>query len=132
MGDCYGQLQAWLGQRMLVDKTPSYALDLAVLRRAEELFAEPLYVHLVRDPRSMIGSFEEAKLDQVFFRPAHELTRRQLAELIWVTSEQNIAEFFVRGEPERQLVVRYEDLVREPQREAQRLSEFVGSRRWRG
>ncbi|HEU4324043.1 MAG TPA: sulfotransferase, partial [Roseiflexaceae bacterium] len=126
VGACYGQLQQWLGERLLVDKTPSYALDLAVLQRAEELFTEPLYVHLVRDPRSMIGSFEEAKLDQVFFRPAHELTRRQLAELIWVTSEQNIAEFLTGVSPERQLRVRYEDLVREPQREAQRLSAFVG------
>src|SRR6185369_5284912 len=73
-----------------------------------------------------IGSFEEAKLDQVFFRPAHELTRRQLAELIWVASEQNIAEFLAEVSSERQLLVRYEDLVREPQREAQRLSEFLG------
>ena len=126
VGDCYGQLQEWLGGRMLVDKTPSYALDVEVLRRAEELFEEPLYVHLVRDPRSMIGSFEEAKLDQVFFRPAHELTRRELAELIWVASEQNIEEFLGEVSSERQLVVRYEDLVREPEREARRLSEFVG------
>ena len=35
---------------MLVDKTPSYALDPAMLRRAEEAFEEPLYIHLVRHP----------------------------------------------------------------------------------
>ena len=79
-------LQEQLGDRMLVDKTPSYALDPAVLRRAEEGFEEPLYVHLIRHPYGMIHSFEEAKLDQLFFRREHSFSRRQLAELIWLAS----------------------------------------------
>ena len=32
------------------------------------LFEEPLYIHLLRHPYGMIRSFEEARLDQVFFR----------------------------------------------------------------
>jgi len=34
--DFYALMQSWLGERRLVDKTPSYALDPAVLARAEE------------------------------------------------------------------------------------------------
>ena len=61
-----GSCRRALGDRLLVDKTPSYALDPAILARAEESFAEPLYLHLVRHPYGMIRSFEEAKLDQIF------------------------------------------------------------------
>src|SRR5262249_29416015 len=33
--ECYRQLLTWLGERILVDKTPSYALDQTILERAE-------------------------------------------------------------------------------------------------
>ena len=38
----------------------------------------------------MIHSFEEAKLDQIFFRQPHPFGRRELAELIWLVSHRNI------------------------------------------
>src|SRR6185295_12312399 len=53
----YGLLQGWLDGRWLVDKTPSYALDGAVLARAEEEFEAPFYIHLLRHPHGMIRSF---------------------------------------------------------------------------
>jgi amino acid adenylation domain-containing protein len=122
----YGRLQGWLGDRMLVDKTPSYALDPAILRRAEEGFEEPRYIHLIRHPLGMIHSFEEAKLDQLFFRYEHPFSRRQLAELIWRESHENIAEF-LRGVPAaRQHWVRFEDLLREPEAILRGICEFLG------
>ena len=36
----YARLQDWLGERILVDKTPTYALDLEVLRRTESDFED--------------------------------------------------------------------------------------------
>jgi amino acid adenylation domain-containing protein len=122
----YGRLQAWSDERMLVDKTPSYALDLAVLRRAEEVFAGARYIHLLRHPYGMIRSFEEAKLEQVFFRHPHSLSRRELAELIWLVSQQNILEFLAEVPPERQTQVRFEDLVAEPEAVLRGLSSFLG------
>src|SRR6185369_5582763 len=104
----YGLLQEWLDGRWLVDKTPSYALDPAVLARAEEEFEAPFYIHLLRHPHGMIRSFEEAKLDQIFFRGAHPFARRELAELIWTASHRNIVEFLDRVPPERQYRVRFE------------------------
>jgi amino acid adenylation domain-containing protein len=122
----YGRLQGWLGDRVLVDKTPSYALDPAILRRAEEGFAEPLYIHLIRHPLGMIHSFEEAKLDQLFFRYEHPFSRRQLAELIWRESHENIAEF-LRGVPAaRQHWVHFEDLLREPEATLRAICGFLG------
>jgi amino acid adenylation domain-containing protein len=122
----YGQLQAWLGDRILVDKTPSYALDPAILQRAEEDFDEPLYVHLVRHPYAMIRSFEEAKLDQIFFRQEHPFERRELAELIWLISQENILRFLETVPAERRHLVHFEELVRDPEPVLRGLCEFLG------
>src|SRR5215216_5487333 len=122
----YGLLQAWIGNRRLVDKTPSYALDQQVLQRAERTFEGALYVHLLRHPYGMIRSFEEAKLEQVFFRHEHSFTRRELAELIWLISQQNILEFLKGVPAERQHQLRFEELVNSPQEVLERLCEFLG------
>jgi len=130
VSDFYGELQGWLNRggqpRLLVDKSPSYALDVATLRRAEDYFTAPLYLHLHRHPYGMIGSFEEAKLNQIFFRYPHDYSVRRLAELIWVQSHRNIAEFLREIPPERQLAVSFEEITRAPQATAQRLCEFIG------
>jgi amino acid adenylation domain-containing protein len=122
----YGELQGWLEGRMLVDKTPSYALDPEVLRRAEEGFAGARYLHLVRHPQATNRSFEEAKLDQIFFRRPHPFSRRQLAELAWTVSHRNILGFLEGVPRERWLTVRFEELVREPERVLSGICGFLG------
>ncbi|HEU5319452.1 MAG TPA: alpha/beta fold hydrolase, partial [Methylomirabilota bacterium] len=126
VGDLYRRLQGWTAGRILVDKTPSYALDTGVLARAEELFEEPLYLHLLRHPYGMIASFEEAKLEQVFFRPRHGFPRRRLAELLWQVSHENILAFLAGVAPGRALAVRLEELVRHPRPQVERLCSFLG------
>ncbi|MCA1613498.1 MAG: amino acid adenylation domain-containing protein, partial [Acidobacteria bacterium] len=113
--ECYGLLQDWLGVRRLVDKTPSYALDPSALEKAEADFEGALYIHLIRHPFGMIRSFEEARLEQIFFRHEHPFTRRELAELIWLVSQQNILRFLGRVPRERQHRVRFEELLGEPE-----------------
>ena len=123
----YGELQGWLGDRLLVDKTPSYALHREALQRAEEGFREPLYLHLRRHPYGMIRSFEEARLDEIFFRHGTPpFSRRRLAELVWLVSHRNIREFLASVPAERQLDLRYEDLVERPREVAEGLCEFLG------
>ncbi len=122
----YRQLQERLGDRMLVDKTPSYALEMSVLERAEAAFDEPFYLHLIRHPYGMIHSFEEAKLEQVFFRRPHSYERRELAELVWLASQQNITEFLGRIPAERRIAVHFEELVREPERVLRGICETLG------
>ncbi|HEV7516262.1 MAG TPA: amino acid adenylation domain-containing protein, partial [Thermoanaerobaculia bacterium] len=103
-----------------------YSLDPAVLARAEDWFEEPLYIHLVRHPHGMIRSFEEAKLDQIFFRRPHSFSRRELAELIWIASHRNIVELLARVPQGRQHQVRFEDLVREPEAVLAGVATFLG------
>ena len=122
----YGVMQGWIGDRVLVDKTPSYSMDMEILKRAEEDFDGPLYLHLVRHPYGMIRSFEEAKLDQIFSRYKHPFSTKEFAELVWVISHQNILEFLKDIPAERQHRVKFEDLVSEPQPTVESLSRFLG------
>jgi amino acid adenylation domain-containing protein len=122
----YRRMQDWIGDRILVDKSPSYSLNRSALDHAEADFDQTRYIHLIRDPRAAIHSFEEAKLDQVFFRHTHSFTRRELAELIWVVSHQNIVQFLAAVPRERQHWVHFEDLVRDPQKTLEAICDFLG------
>jgi len=121
----YGVMQERLGNRLLVDKTPFYTLDLKILERAEDYFKDPLYIHLVRSPYAAIHSFEEAKLDQVF-RYEHNFSARELAELVWLISNQNILEFFKTIPGNRTLTVKFENLVRDTGPIVRRMCDFLG------
>lgn len=125
----YRHLQDQLHGRTLVDKTPTYALDLATLRRAEEAFAEPKYLHLVRDAGAAVESFLEAKL-HVFFPPFFVeppgLPPRQLAEAVWDVSHENITTFLGEVDATRTHRVFFDELVREPVRTMRALSVFLG------
>jgi thioesterase domain-containing protein len=122
----YRLLQTWIGARRLVDKTPSYVLDKAILERMEADFESPLYVHLLRHPAGMIHSFDEYKLEQLFFQYEHRFPRRQLAELIYLVSHQNIMEFLRQISQARQHTIKFEDLLSEPQTAMKRLCDFLG------
>ncbi|NOZ56703.1 MAG: hypothetical protein GXO73_07950 [Calditrichaeota bacterium] len=124
--DFYHRLQLDIGDRRLVDKTPSYSIDRNILERAEATFERPLYIHLTRHPYATIYSFVEAKLDEHFFKFEHTFTRRQLAELVWLVSHQNILAFLADVPDDRQLRVSYEDLVQQPEQEMRRIAEFLG------
>ncbi len=121
----YGQLQEWLGGRLLVDKTPSYSFHPAILARAEEQFEGALYLHLTRHPCGTIRSFEEARIDQIFF-PRHPFALRELAELAWLTSHLNVLAFLETVPPERQLRVQFEELLREPRGTMEAVAAFAG------
>jgi thioesterase domain-containing protein len=125
----YRHLQALAGGRLLVDKTPTYALDPGTLRRAEQIFVEPVYLHLIRDPRAAVASFEEAKLHvffPAFFQKDPRLGRRQLAESVWTLSHRNILDFLEKVPDRRQHVVRFEDLVGDPESTLSQVTDFLG------
>jgi hypothetical protein len=112
----YAQIQEWIAPRLLVDKTPDYAMDIEILRRAEALFENPLYIHLTRHPLGMIRSYEKGRLIlESPFRGRHDFTAPQLAELTWLLSHRNIAEFLDQIPASRQHRIRFEDLVSTPE-----------------
>jgi amino acid adenylation domain-containing protein len=124
--EAYRLLQDWIGERTLVDKTATYAFDPQVLARAEATFAEPLYIHLIRHPGGMIRSFEEARMDEIFFPYDHPFATRELAELIWTLSHRNILDFLATVQPRRHLAVHFEDLVRAPRETLRSICDLLG------
>lgn len=133
----YRMLQDWLGDRILADKTPAYAIDIETLKRAEEYFEEPYYINLVRHPYGMIRSFEEAKLEQLWYPrlvggdktsrlDALPYNRRQLAEMIWLILNKNILEFLRDIPLQRQIFLRFEDLVNQPEKKMREVCEKIG------
>ena len=123
----YAVLQRLLGSRLLVDKSPIYCLNPAVLKRAEDEFDNPYYLHLVRHPHGMIRSFEDAKIDLLMpFMRESGFSRRQLAELTWLISHENASNFLRAIPAERQMLVRFEDVVRESECTGRALCKFLG------
>ena len=110
----YGLMQAGLGGRMLVDKSPSYSRSADVMRNAEEYFDGALYIHLIRHPGAMVNSYERQRLDQLSLSENFGYSPRQLAELIWIVSHRNMNAFLSEVPEERRCRVYFEELVREP------------------
>jgi hypothetical protein len=111
----FGRLQEMVEPRILVDKSPSYALDPEALRAAESDFDGARYIHLVRHPLTMIRSFERLHMEQVLYLDEHSFSPRQLAELVWTLSHRTVTAFLAGVPEERWYRVRFEDLVRDPE-----------------
>ncbi len=121
----YRRLQGALGSRLLIDKTPYYALDPGTLRRAESDFDRPIYLHLVRHPGAMINSFVEGRFDR-FFRHSHRLAPAGLGEAVWGLCHRNIVEFLSGIPASRQVRVGYEELVTRPEETMRRVAATLG------
>ena len=125
----YDLIQQWLPGKTLVDKTPPYAFNPEVLKRAEIYFENPLYVHLLRHPYGTLRSIEEAKLDLLLSAQVQDeisLSAKEKAELIWLISHQNILEFLEHIPAHRQYRVKFEGLVKQPHATVQGLCQFLG------
>ncbi len=124
VGRFYGRLAERSGGRLLVDKTPSYALDLPTLRQAERLFDRPLYLHLTRHPRATVDSYVEAHMDRVY--PSFPFAPEAQAERVWLLGHRNILEHLAGVPAERQLRLRFEDLVEAPRVAMEAICHFLG------
>ncbi|MEL6494606.1 MAG: type I polyketide synthase [Cyanobacteria bacterium J06623_7] len=121
--EVYQQLQQLAGDRLLIDKSPTYASNRETLERAETMFAGAKYIHLVRHPYAAIESFARMRMDKLV--SSGDADPYQLAELIWRDSNQNILSLAEDIDPERYRLVYYEDLVRRPQQVLSSICQFL-------
>jgi acyl transferase domain-containing protein/pimeloyl-ACP methyl ester carboxylesterase/acyl carrier protein len=121
--DVYGMLQQLAGDRILVDKSPTYANNREILERGEQLFADAKYIHLVRHPYAVIESFARMRMDKLV--SSGNSNPYKLAESIWTNSNQNTLEFFEAIDPKRHYLVQYEALVTEPQKVMEGVCKFL-------
>lgn len=127
----YRILQDSIGDRWLVDKTPSYSGQLHALSRIEEMFDEPLYIHLLRHPCGMIHSFVDYRLHLTYdarykIKMQSPFSPQQIAELVWIISHQNIVQALRPIPADRCHRLRFEDMVTRPEETMVSLCEFLG------
>lgn len=123
----YALLQQFLDGKTLVDKTPTYASHINILRQVEEHFENPLYIHLLRHPCGMIRSYTEAKLERIVpIMNESSFERTELAELTWLVSQENILEFLQDIPSQRQVHIKFEELVQTPEKSINYLCQFLG------
>jgi acyl transferase domain-containing protein/pimeloyl-ACP methyl ester carboxylesterase/acyl-coenzyme A synthetase/AMP-(fatty) acid ligase len=122
--DVYQMLQQLAGERILVDKSPTYASDRQTLAKAEALFTNAKYIHLVRHPYAVIESFARMRMDKLI--GAGDTNPYQLAESIWSNSNQNILALKTGLTSDRYHLVQYEQLVAQPEKVMRGICEFLG------
>jgi hypothetical protein len=111
----YERLLAGSGRTLLLEKTPAYALVLDFLAR---LYPRARYVVLTRHPLAVWSSYVDS-----FFDGDHEVAHAHNPLL-----ERYVPAIarFLRERPVPILHLRYEELVREPERELRRACAFLG------
>ena len=123
IAEVYQMLQQLACDRLLIDKSPTYASDLDNLYAAEATFSNAKYIHLVRHPYAVIESFARMRMDKLL--GAGDSNPYELAETIWTQSNQNVLDFAQTIDPNRVLLVHYEELVAQPETVMQRICEFL-------
>jgi amino acid adenylation domain-containing protein len=122
----FEEIQNWVAPKILVDKSPSYVLDYESLEKAERDFEDPIFIHLVRHPYSMVNSFEKYHMDQVLYLNEHNFSTRQLGELVWLESHKNTVQFLGKVPRHRHVRVIYEELVTQPAKVLWEICQTIG------
>ncbi|WDE09263.1 type I polyketide synthase [Thalassomonas viridans] len=120
----YADIQERLQGRFLVDKSPVYSHSLEVLRRAEQMFENAVYINLQRHPGGMINSYRNARLD--LLTDNLDLPPLKLGELQWNMASRAIGEFLTQIPAERQFTLQFEALLQQPEQMMRRLCGFLG------
>ena len=121
--EVYRMLKRLAGGRQLVDKSPTYAANIETLNRAEHWFRRPKYVHLLRHPGAVTESFVRMRMDKLIGIETDD--PYALAEEVWTSSNRNIREFLGSVDSRRHHVVRFEELVSDPEPVMRDLAEFL-------
>jgi phthiocerol/phenolphthiocerol synthesis type-I polyketide synthase E len=126
--EVYRLLQGQIGQRLLVDKSPSYTAHPAWLSRAEDLFEEPKYLYLTRHPSAAIESFVRMRFHWLIGNQfgGWDANPWLFAEKGWAVHNRNAMDFLRGIADGRQHWVRYEDLVGDPEATMQQICGFLG------
>ncbi|MDJ0534008.1 MAG: alpha/beta fold hydrolase [Xenococcaceae cyanobacterium MO_207.B15] len=121
--ETYEMLQQLAGDRLLIDKSPTYASNRETLDKAETIFSNAKYIHLVRHPYAVIESFARMRMDKLI--GSGNSDPYQLAESIWSHSNQNILDFAAGIDSNKVLLVHYEELVSQPETVMRQICEFL-------
>ncbi len=123
VSEVYQMLQELAGDRLLVDKSPTYASNRATLNHADAIFSNAKYIHLVRHPYAVIESFARMRMDKLIGTGNNN--PYQVAESIWNQSNYNILDFAEHIDSDKLLLVHYEELVSQPEKVMREICNFL-------
>ncbi len=109
----YAQRSDKQNARLLGDKNPEYSL---YIKRLAQLYPESKFVHLVRDPRANMLSYQNVDFD---VNDVAALAHR------WKKYNEHILDW-QRELPDRILVIHYEDLLTDTQATLEQICAFLG------
>ncbi len=116
VSELYQQLHQADPSRLIIDKSPAYSMQLANLEGIGKQFKNARFIHIIRNPHDVIRSFVELQMYKNIrglFKPG--LSPYQMGEIFWTVHNNNIIEFLGTVPNERKCVIRYEDLVIDPE-----------------
>lgn len=123
IAEVYHKLQELSGNRLLIDKSPTYAMQQNTLFHAESLFSQAKYIHLVRHPYSVIESFARMRMDKLL--ALDNANPYEIGEAIWQQTNQNIIDFSKEIDPQKFYQVNYEYLVTQPEKVMNEICNFL-------
>jgi len=113
------------GARVLIDKSPSTALNPVNLQRLYRSFPDARILHLVRHPRATCSSIHQLRQKTARKRedtPSDELSPEQL----WLRINRNILDFTERLPLGQSMRIQGEQLLAEPERYLTQMTEWLG------
>ncbi len=119
--EAYAFIRSRLGNRLLVDKCPHLAANPEPLARLAALFPDARYLLIVRHPGSVIRSLENMPMAEVMLQGFEGG-----AQDVWYRGNQAMQAFLDTIPPSRWARVRYEDLVKSPRAEMERVLTTLG------
>jgi hypothetical protein len=125
--DVYSTLASLAGGRTLVDKTPTYGFHKKWLENAERRFRESRYIFLIRHPIANSESFVRLRLHRLLGPRwlVWDENPWRFAEKCWCSSNLHIEELLKDVQTSRQIEIRYEDLVQDPEAILSRICDFL-------
>lgn len=115
------------GSRIMLDKSPSTALNPANLRRLHRAFPHARILHLVRHPRATCNSIHQ--LQQKNARRLGDQKSTELPpEQLWLRINRNILAFTDRLPPGQCMMIQGERLLARPELYLAQVSDWLGLR----
>lgn len=112
------------GERMLVEKSPSTALDEARLARLHQHFPEAYYLHLARHPRTTCKSIYEIQQKTAILAKRRTGTPTN-PESLWLRANRNILHFTRQLQPSQTLCIQGELLLSQPEVYLPQIAEWL-------
>ncbi len=116
-----------IGERVLVEKSPSTVLDESRLVRLQRNFPEAFYLHLTRHPRSTCKSIYEIQQKTAILGKRKPSTQTN-SESLWLRTNLNILHFTAKLPPGQTLCLQGELLLSQPELYLPQIAEWLGFR----